>query len=203
MKSLRLKQGINDQSASNLPVDHDEYRCDIFDVSSADSTDDGGAVSAFKLMMSILNSDFKIAQQMDEHLVGCVRKGLSKFPRTCALLCLFEIIGDIASNLLKYIVFDEGNFSRPSSTSNKFVSSEFVHAARRYVISYLLKLPIINSRPVIYIDKQQVERAYIFYTYVETTTKRLFDTTLINQASQINQEPSCTNQLSTKYVSCF
>jgi hypothetical protein len=203
MTSLRLKQGVIDQNVPNLPLNDNEQHHDVFDICPSDLTDDGGAVSAFKLLISILNSDFKIAQQMDEHLIGCVRKAPNKFPRTCALLSLLEIIGDIASNLLKHIVFDEGNFSRPHSTSNKFISSEFIHATREYVTNYMLKLPIIDGRPIIYIDKPQVERAYIFYTYVETTTKILFDASLIHHASQIDEETSTTNHLSKKYVTRF
>jgi hypothetical protein len=203
MTSLRLKQGIADQNEPNSFSNNNEHHYDVFDICPSDLTDDGGAVSAFKLMISILNSDFKIAQQMDEHLIGCVRKGPNKFPRTCSLLCLLEIIGDIASNLLKYIVFDEGDFSRPHSKSNKFISTEFVNAARQYVINYLTKLPIIDGRPIIYIDKSQVERAYILYTYVETTTQILFDASLINHTNPIDKKSNPINDLSKKYVTCF
>ena len=204
MKLLRTKQGINNnKNSSNSSNDHDDYHHDIFDPCSDDSTDNGSVISAYKLMISIIKSEFKIAQQMEEHLVGCVRKATNKFPRICALLCAFEIIGEIASNLLKYIVFDEGDFSRPHSLSNKFISLEFVCAARLYAKNYLINLPIIDGRPIIYINKLQVERAFSFYTYIETTTKMLFDTSLINSTSQLVQETNLTNHLSKRYVIKF
>lgn len=200
MKSLRLKQGIDVQKEPILSSNKDNHTNDVFTVSSNDLTDDGGAISAYKLMLSILDSEFKAAQQMDQHLSGCVPKGLNKFPRTCSLLCLLEIIGGIASNLLKYISFDEGNFSRPYSTSKNFISMEFVHAARQYVKNYLLNLPSINNRPIIYIDKPQVERAHVFYSYLETTMNILFDASVINYTSQIDRETAPNNRLSKTYV---
>lgn len=204
MRSLRVKQGLTVEALSNLSSSNNNNNTnDVFDISPNDVTDDGGVISAYKLLVSILNSDFKISQQMDEHLIGCVRKGTNKFPRTCALLCLLEIIGDIASNLLKYISFDEGDFSRPQSTSNKYISTEFVHAARQCVRTYLLSVPTIDNRPIIYIDRSQVERAYVFYTYVETTMKMLFDVSLINRTSQIDQENNPTSHLSKTYVIFF
>ena len=104
---------------------------DVFDVSPNDLTDDGKAISAYKLMISIMESDFKLAQQHDDHLAGSVRKGTSKFPRLTALLVLLEIVGDIASKLLGYIDFEEGNFSRTNLNRNQFISSNFVHAAQQ------------------------------------------------------------------------
>ncbi len=201
MKSLRIKQGINnDKNSSNSSNDHNEHHHDIFEPCPDDLTDNGGVISAYKLMLSIINSEFQIAQQMDEHLVGYVRKATNKFPRICALLCLLEIIGEISSNLLKYIVFDEGNFSRPRSSSNKFISLEFVCAARQHVKNYVTNLPVIDGRPIIYINKLQVERAFSFYTYIETTTKMLFDASLVKPTSQIVQETNSTNHLSKQYV---
>ena len=203
MVKLRKEQGLPCENQSDLTEHEDEYEYDIFDVCSTDMTDEDVPISAFKLMVSILNSEFKSAQQVDEHLVGSVRKGPSKFPRICALFCLLEIIGDISSKLLKHIVFDEGDFSRPNSTSNKFISLDFVRAARQHVNNYILNLPTINKRPIIYIDKNQVERAYMLYTYIETTTKLLFDTSYINQISRTDEEISSTNSLSKKYVVGF
>ena len=204
MTSLRIKQGINNnENSSNSSNDHDDHHHDIFDPCSGDSTDNGGIISAYKLMISIIKSEFEIARQMEEHLVGCIRKVTNKFPRTCALLCVFEIIGEIASNLLRYIVFDEGNFSRPHSLSNKFISLEFVCAAHQYANAYVNNLPTIDGRPIIYINKLQVERAFSFYTYIETTTKMLFDASLINPTSQIVQETNLINHLSKQYVIKF
>jgi hypothetical protein len=203
MTALRREQGLADQNTTYLPSNNNEHQHDVFDISPNDSTEDGGVISSFKLMISVLNSDFKIAQQMDDYLSGNVRKGTYKFLRSCALLSLLEIIGDIASNLLKYIVFDEGNFSRPRSTSNKFISPQFIYAAQQYVSNYIRKLPIIDGRPIIYIDKLQVERSCIYYSYVETTTKILFDASLVNKAIQIDQEANLTSHLSKQYVICF
>ncbi|CAM4945108.1 unnamed protein product [Rotaria socialis] len=199
MKSLRLKQGIDGQNEPILSSNDDDTN-DVFNVCSNDLTDDGGVISAYKLMLSILDSYFKTAQQMDRHSSGCVPKGLSKFPRACSLLYLLEIISGIASNLLKYISFDEGNFSRPHSKSKKFISMEFVHAARQHVKIYLLNLPSINNRPITYIDKSQVERAHIFYSYVETTMNMLFDASFINYTSQIDRETTSVNYLSKTMV---
>ena len=196
MVNLRLKQGINAQISSNSHANDGELHADVFDVCAGDTTDDGGVVSAFKLVRSILNSEFKTAQQMNEHLTGCVRKAPTKFPRTCALLCALEIVAEIASNLLKYIVFAEGDFSKAYGSSSKTISLEYVCAARQYVNNYLLQLPKIDRRPIIYIDKSQVERAFNFYTYVETTTKILFDASLIHQTSQIQLANSLTSHLS-------
>ncbi|CAF3850791.1 unnamed protein product [Adineta steineri] len=197
MKALRSKQGIvSNNNLSNSSISEDEYRHDIVYPRPEDLTNDDSSISAHKLMNSILDSEFKIAQQMDEHLVECVPKSTYKFPRTCSLLCVLEIIGEIASNLLKYIVFDEGNFSRPHSSSNKFISVDFVLAAHQYVANYITTLPKIEGRPIIYINKLQVERAFHFYVYVETTTKILFDASLINSTSQIGQDTNLTNQLS-------
>ncbi|CAF4127646.1 unnamed protein product, partial [Adineta steineri] len=89
-----------------------------------------------------------------------------------------------------------GNFSRPHSSSNKFISVDFVLAAHQYVANYITTLPKIEGRPIIYINKLQVERAFHFYVYVETKTKILFDASLINSTSQIGQDTHLTNQLS-------
>lgn len=194
MKSLRLKQGIsNNENSSNSSNDHNDFHHDIFDPCPDDLTETGDYISAYKLMISIINSEFKVAQQMEEHLVDCVPKATYKFPRTCALLCIFEIIGQIGSNLLKYIVFDEGKFSRPHSSSNKYISLEFICAAHQYVKHY------VASLPVIYINKSQVERAFSFYTYMETTTNILFDASFIGPGSQILQEINVTNHASKQY----
>ncbi|CAF3956652.1 unnamed protein product [Rotaria sordida] len=198
MMSLRIKQGITNENSSTSSIDNDKYHHDVFHPCPDDSTENGGIISAYKLMMSILDSEFKGAQQMEEHLVGCVRKATNNFPRICAILCLFEIIGEICSNLLKYIIFDEGNFSRPHSLSNKFISLEFVCAARQYVKNYMTNLPVIDGRSIIYINKLQVERGFNFYTYLEGTTKMLFSASLINQTGQIVQETNLTNCLSKK-----
>ncbi|CAF4745372.1 unnamed protein product [Rotaria sp. Silwood1] len=198
MKSLRIKQGIINENPSTSSIDNDEYHHDVFHPCPDDSTENGGIISAYKLMMSILDCEFKGAQQMQAHLVGCARKATNKFPQICAILCSFEIIGEIASNLLKYIIFDEGNYSRPHSLSNKFISLEFVCAARQYVKNYITNLPVIDGRSIIYINKLQVERAFNFYTYVEGTTTMLFDASLINQTGQIVQETNLTNCLSKK-----
>ncbi|CAF3836210.1 unnamed protein product [Rotaria sp. Silwood1] len=198
MKSLRIKQGIINENPSTSSIDNHEYHHDVFHPCPDDSTENGGIISAYKLMMSILDCEFKGAQQMQAHLVGCARKATNKFPQICAILCSFEIIGEIASNLLKYIIFDEGNYSRPHSLSNKCISLEFVCAARQYVKNYITNLPVIDGRSIIYINKLQVERAFNFYTYVEGTTTMLFDASLINQTGQIVQETNLTNCLSKK-----
>ena len=199
MIQLRQEQGIT-ESMEHVSEDLNGHTCiyDTFDVCSTDFTDEGSAVSGFKMMLSILNSEFKLAQQVDEHLAGAMRKGPNKFPRMCALLCLLEIIGQIASKLLKYIVFEEGNFSRPNSTSDKFISSNFINAAREYVNNYLANLPIINNRRIIYIDKSQVERSFIIYLYVESTTKILFDTSNLNHMTTNNEETQSINRLSVQ-----
>ena len=199
---LRAAQGIAGANDSSPHLYHNEESCDVFAISPTDFTDEGVPISAFKLMLSIMTSDFKVAQQADEHLIGSVRKGPTKFPRMCALMCLLEIVGDIASKLLKLIVFEDGNFSRANSGSKKFISSDFVRAARQHVNQFLLTLPLIESRPIIYIDKQQVERAYNLYTYVETTTKMLFDTSHIDRITRMDEEKNATSGLSKKYVGC-
>jgi hypothetical protein len=197
MKELRREQGIisetSEITSSNINQQTNE---DVFDVCPSDFTEDGIAISAFKLVYSILNSEFQLAEQTDEHLGGIIRKSTNKFPRVCALFCLLEIISDIASKLLKFIIFDEGNFSRPSSMANKFISTAFVLAARKAVNEYLDKLPSINDRSIIYIDKNQVERAYVFYSYIELTTKMLFDTSDLNQLTMDTEKTQSTNKLS-------
>lgn len=80
---------------------------------------------------------------------------------------------------------------------------EFVHAARQYVNNYLLNLPSIDNRPIIYIDRSQVERAHIFYSYVDTTMTMLFDASFINYTSQIDRETTSINCLSKTYVNYF
>jgi hypothetical protein len=196
MKKLRQEQGVTEPVTSISTGNLNENMYNTIDISSNDFTDDNVAISSYKLMISILNSEFKLARQDDEHLAGSVRKGPSKFPRTCALLCLLEIVSDIASKVLKHIVFEEGNFTRPNSQSNKFISSNFVNAAREHVNDYLLNLPSVNNRPIIYIDKNQVERAFTFYSYVESTTKVLFDTSNLNQMISNSEETLSTNNLS-------
>ncbi|CAF4849461.1 unnamed protein product, partial [Rotaria socialis] len=71
----RLKQGIDGQNEPILSSNDDDTN-DVFNVCSNDLTDDGGVISAYKLMLSILDSYFKTAQQMDRHSSGCVPKGL-------------------------------------------------------------------------------------------------------------------------------
>jgi hypothetical protein len=197
MKELRREQGIisetSEITSSNVNQQTNE---DVFDVCPSDYTEDGIAISAFKLVYSILNSEFQLAEQTDEHLGGIVRKSTNKFPRICALFCLLEIISEIASKLLKFIIFDEGNFSRPSSMANKFISTAFVLAASKAVTEYLDKLPGIDNRPIIYIDKKQVERAYVFYSYIELTTNILFDTSNLNQLTMDSEKTQSMNKLS-------
>ena len=202
MAQLRQKQGLSSDDNSNEPVlfYDNEYKTDVFDVTSNDLTEDGVPISAYKLMLSILNSDFKLAQQADDHLSGSVRKAPTKFPRLCALLCLVEITSDIASNLLRYIVFDDGNFTRPNSTANKYISIDFIVAARQAVKEFLSKQIIIENRPIIYIDKNLVERAHIMYNYIESTTTMLFNVSYITQLNLINQEKDLEKHLSKKYV---
>lgn len=165
MAQLRHDQGISTENRSDLSMclDEEQLKIDVFDVTSSDSSEDGVSISAYKLMLSVLSSDFKLAQQVDDHLRGSVRKATTKFPRLCALLSLVEITGAIASKLVKYIVFDDGNFSRPSSTTNKYISIDFVIAARQAVKDFLSTQVIINSRPIIYIDKGLVEQAHLVY----------------------------------------
>ena len=205
MAQLRQDQGISSENRSHSSTffDEEQLKIDVFDVSSSDSSEDGVSISAYKLMLSVLKSDFKLAQQVDDHLRGSVRKATSKFPRLCALLSLVEITGSIASKLLKYIEFDDGNFSRPSSATNKYISIDFVIAARQAVKEFLSKQRMIDNRPIIYIDKQLVEQAHLLYNYMESTTRMLFNVSYINQKKSIDQEKDPEKYLSQKYVKFF
>lgn len=200
MAQLRNKQGLSSEHLSYppTPLSNNQHRMDVFDVCSSDWTDDGVPLSAYKLMLSILNSDFKLAQQVDDHLSGSVRKAPTKFPRLCALLSLVDIAGQIASQLLKYIVFDDSNFSRPHSTANKYISIDFVIAARQAVKEFLSRQIVIDDRPVIYLDKDLVERAHIVFNYMESTTRILFNVSYINQINLIDQEKDPGKHLSRK-----
>ena len=101
MKSLRLQQGIDIQNEPILSSNDENHTNDIFNIFLNDITDDGGVISAYKLMLSILGSDFRIAQQMDEHLSGCVPKGLINFHEHvhfCVYSKLSAILLQIYSN---------------------------------------------------------------------------------------------------------
>ena len=110
---------------------------------------------------------------------------------------------ELTSLNLKYIVFDEGNFARPHSSSNKYISLEFICAAHQYVKHYISSLPVIDGRPTIHINKLQVERTFNFYTYMETTMTMLFDASFVNPGSQIVQEVNVSNPFSKQYIINF
>ena len=127
MESLRAKQGItNDENSSNSFINRNDFHHDIFDPCPNDITETGDYISAYKLMISIMNSEFKVAQQMEEHLVDCIPKATYKFPRTCALLCAFEIIGNIASNVLKYRL-SEVSFTRKLHIWSSLLHPDFTN----------------------------------------------------------------------------
>lgn len=199
MDKLRDQQGLGDlQHSDTFMYDLNQDNIDVFDVCTEDLLDDGSAISAHQLMVSILSADFKISQQADEHLVGSVRKAPTKFPRLCALLFLLEIVSEIASKLLKFIVFQDGNFSRPNTTSNKFISQDFVMMARHLVKEFLQGLPVVANRFIIYIDKGQVERAFALYTYTETTAKIMFNVSNISHLSNKNLDNNTNNKLTRR-----
>lgn len=199
MTALRHQQGIvSGQHPEPSTPNQDQIDPDVFAISPNGFTDDGKAISAHKLMLSIMESDFKLAQQHDDHLAGSVRKEMSKFPRITALLVLLELVGAIASKLLPHINFEEGNFSRTNLNSTNFISLNFIDAARQAVENFVSSLIIIDSHPVIYIEKTDVDRAYILYNYMELTTRMLFNVSNIIPFPSLQDDRSLDKQLTRK-----
>ena len=68
----------------------------------------------------------------------------------------------------------------------------------KVVANFISSLTIIDDHPVIYIEKNDVERAYILYNYMECTTKMLFSVSSISSLMEINDDKNFEKQLTRK-----